>query len=132
MANLQVLKTEIDTDPDGRAYSGMDDAEVALDMNIKRKARNRELMTGAEAYGLTDPTEYTALGDLAKSQWLAFCAIESLDPFGPAAQVVIDLFPGAGTTIGNLQTARVETISRGVEIGFGEVSPGHVTDARAI
>ncbi len=130
--NLTILKNELDTDPDGRSYSGMSAEEAAIDLNTKRVARNRTVMSGSEAYGLTDPIEYTALGDPAKSQWLALCAIESLDPFGPAAQVVVDLFPGAGTTISNLQTARVETISRGVEIGIGEVTSQHVIDARAI
>ena len=89
-------------------------------------------MEGSEAYGLTDPTEYTALSDAAKSQWLSLCAISPIDPFGPAAQVVIDLFPGAGVTIGNLNTARVETISRAIELDIGEVTSQHVIDARAI
>ena len=132
MADLQKLRNELDTDPDGRGYSSMSDEAAAVDLNIERKAKNRRSMSGAEAYGLTDPTEYTALSDAAKSQWLSLCSIISVDPFGPAAQAVIDLFPLAGTTISNLQAARVETISRAVELGIGKVTSQHVIDARAI
>ncbi len=132
MADLQILKDELDDDPDGRGYSGMTATDAAIDLRIKRKVRNKKLMTGVEAYDLTDPTEYSALSDIAKDRWLALCAIDELDPFGPAAQVVIDIFPPAGTTIGNLQNARVETVSQGVFIGFGNVATGDVEQARAL
>lgn len=130
--NLQVLKNELDTDPLGRGYSGMSDSEASEDLNTKYRSQNKERISGAEAYNLTDPTEYTALSDNAKSQWLTLCAIESVDPFGPAASAVSDLFPPGGDTITALQSFRVESISRATELGLGFVSQGSVEKARAL
>ena len=36
MARLQTIREELDTDPDGRGYAGMDDKVAANDMNIAR------------------------------------------------------------------------------------------------
>lgn len=130
--NLQVLKTELDGDPLVRGYSGMTDQEAADDLNTVYRQRNRAQVSGANAYDLTDSTEYDALTDAKKSQWLSLCAIESVDPFGPAVGAVIDIFGGASTTVSNLQSYRVESISRAIELGLGEVTPQHVKDARAI
>ena len=96
MAKLQILKNELDVDELGRGYPSMSHEEVAIDLSQEIRPRNRTSMAGAEAYGLTDSAEYTALSDAAKSQWLSLCSITSVDPFGPAAQAVIDLFPPAG------------------------------------
>ena len=132
MADLQILKTELDTDPDGRGYSGMSHEEAAADLNIERVSRNRTSMPGAEAYDLTDSGEYTALSDAAKSQWLSLCAIGSVDPFGPAAQAVVDIFGNPSATTSNLQAARVETVSQGVNIEFGYTEAGDVQQARLL
>lgn len=134
MPDYVKLKTEIDTDPEGYGYAIMSDEEVAFTLNIKDRPRNRETMSGAEAYGRTDSAEYDLLADEKKSQWLALCAIETVDPFGPAEGAVVDIFGNGSTTIGNLQAARVELISRGVEIGsgFSTVTSQHVIDVRAM
>ena len=130
--DLQILKTELDSDSLGRGYSGMTNRQAADDMNLEYRTANRTTMSGSEAYDQTDPVEYTSLTDVGKNQWLSLCAISSVDPFGPAAQIVVDLFPPGGDTITNLQTARVTSISRGTEIGYGNVREGNIEQARLL
>jgi hypothetical protein len=133
------LKNEIDIDPLTRGYSGLTDQQVADDMNSVYRTRNRDSMTGDEIFQATDPTEYNALdtgsGNTADNQghWLAFCGRDSIDPFATAnVQLVTSIFGGASTTVSNLQTARLENVSRAVELGLGTIKAGHVQDARAI
>lgn len=132
--DLQALNAELVDDPESRGYSTMSDQEAADDLNLPRKSRDKVLITGAEAYNLTDSTEYANLtgGDAARSEWLALCAIEWVDPFGPAASRVAGIFPPGGATIAALQAFRVESVSRAVELELGFVTAQHVRDARAI
>ena len=130
--DLQILKTELDSDSLGRGYSGLSDLEVADDLNTQYRNRNKEVITGSEAFEQTDDTEYVALTDTKKSQWLSLCGIENHNPFGAAVDAVIDIFGGGSSTVSNLQAFRVETVSRATELGLGSVTVQHVTDARAI
>lgn len=130
--DIQVLRSELDTDPLTRGYAGMTDAEVATDLNTEYRTRNKDTITGSEAWSLTDSTEYNALTDAQKSQWLSLCAIDQHDPFGVSADTAIDIFTGGSDTIVALNAYRVESISRGIELGIGNVVEQHVIDARAL
>lgn len=130
--NLQTLRTELDNDPEARGYSGMTDAQAAADLNTEYRSRNKDAITGSEAWALTDSTEYNALTDAQKSQWLSLCAIDQHDPFGVSASTAVDIFGGGSDTIVALNAYRVESISRAVELGLGTVVEQHVKDARAL
>ena len=120
------LKEEL-TDP---RYLGMTDEEAAVDLNTLRIFRNRTSMTGLEVAYEIDEAEYAALTNSQKSQVLTLTLSESLDPFGLAAHVIKDIFP-ASTTLTNLAAARIEQISRAVELGIrSPIHRNHIHAAR--
>ncbi len=132
------LKDELAGDPLVRGYSGMTDEEAAADLNTSYRTRNRTSMSGDEIFQATDPGEFNALltgsGNTADDQghWLAFCGRDTVDPFATAnVQLVISIFGGGSTSVSNLNAARVESITRGEELGLGLVKIGHVNVARS-
>jgi hypothetical protein len=127
---LLVLSNEIKNDPEGRGYSGMaDDQARADDLNLKRKDSNRVSMSGSEVFTHIDDVEYAALLDPEKSQILALCAIDHLDPFGTGADVIVDIFGGGSATASALNAARVIQISRAQELGIGFILPSDIDRA---
>lgn len=125
----RILEDEISGDPLGRGYSGMDDVALLTSLNTADRSRNRTSMTGREVKVSVNVTEYNLLSDAKKQQFIELTASNDLgdldsglDLFGTDRDILIDIFGGGSTTVSNLATARVETISRGVEIGFGEVT----------
>ena len=131
------LAHELSVDELGRGYSGMTDQQAADDLNTSYRTRNRTSMSGDEIAQAADPTEYDALnngqGNSADDQghWLILCARGSVDPFATAnVQLVVSIFGVGSTSVSNLNTARVESITRGDELGFGLVKVGHVQVAR--
>lgn len=127
----QILVDELTNDPLTRGYSGMTNAQVVSSLNTVDRSRNKTSLSGDEIFQATDPTQYGALTDTQKSQWLAFCGRDSLDPFATAnVTVVTEIFGGGSTTVTNLNSLRTESVSRGEEIGFGKVREGDVQDAR--
>jgi hypothetical protein len=102
----RTLETEVQTDPLGRGYSGMTDAQVVTDLNTVYRTRNTPNLSGDEVFAATEPTEFNALDDgsgtLAdvKNQWISFCARDNIDAFVTAnEQFVIDIFGGGSTTV---------------------------------
>ena len=124
------LEDELLNDPLIIGYSVLTDQQVADSMNAETRSRNRASMTGREVANEVVNSEYDALTDAQKAQFLALIASEDLDPFGLGANVVKDIFGTGSTTVADLATARVESISRAVELGIPTVKPGHVEDAR--
>ncbi len=135
------LKTELDTDPLGRGYAAMSDQEAADDLNTSYRTRNRTSMTGDEIAQAADPAEFNGLDDGSanntadiQGHWLILCARETIDPFATAnVQLVIAIFGAGSTTVSNLNTARVESITRAEELP-GVRSPAelnHVVAARS-
>ncbi len=135
------LKAELTNDPLTRGYAAMTDQQAVVDLNTVYRTRNRMSMTGDEIAQQADPIEYNALEDGAanntadiKSHWLALCARASVDPFASAnVELVTAIFGAGSTTISNLQTARLESITRAQELP-GVRSPvkvGHVQVARS-
>lgn len=134
-----VLKDELTSDPLGRGYAGMSDEEAAADLNISNRPRGRTSMSGDEIFQATNPGEFVALstgsGNTADDQghWLAFCGRAEIDPFATAnVQFVVAIFGSGSTTVASLNTLRVESITRAVELP-GVIAPvkvGHVAVAR--
>jgi len=118
--DYQKLKSEVLTDPLNRGYSGMSDQEIVDDLNTQYRTQNLTTISSSLLISATNATEYTALTDVKKSQWLSLCAIPNLDPFGPAVNIAINIWGAGSQTISNLQNIRTNNISRAMEL-FGEV-----------
>ncbi len=125
----------------------MTDEQVADVLNTVHPApdtrtRNRTSMTGDEIAQQADPAEFNALDDGSanntadvKGHWLALCGRETIDPFAAAnVQLVVSIFGNPSTTLTNLNAARVESITRAVELGLpllkGRLLIGYITAAR--
>ncbi len=118
----RILEDEIAGDPLGRGYSAMTDAELLTSLNAADRNRNRTSMTGREVKAQMDVTEYNALSDAKKQQMIELVKRDDLDLFGLDKDILIDIFGNPSTTGTALIIARVESISRGVEIGWGVVA----------
>jgi len=125
------LKDEVINDPLGRGYSSMTAAQVVADGKTKYRTRNRAIMARTEIINQVLKSEYNALTDANKDLFWKVINSENINPFGVEADLMTDIFTGGSTTITNLQTARVESISRWDDLGLGDVKVGHVERARA-
>ncbi len=127
--NIDVLKTEITGDPLARGYAGMTDEEVAIDINIVYRTSNKATMSGTEVMNAINKAEFNALPATDKQMVWDILHLGSINPFGLEADLFSDIF-GISTTITTLQTLRKNDISRGVELGIGNVRVGNVEEAR--
>jgi len=126
-----LMKTEILTDPLVRDYAGMTDEQVLADLYALVRQRNRTSMSGREVANEVVNSEYNALTDTKKSQFLSLVGSDDLDPFGLAVTVVKDVYGAGSTTAGNLATARVELVSRLTELDLGSPGLGNIIEARS-
>ncbi len=132
------LRDELLNDPLGRNYSSMSDQQVADDLHLPNRTRNRTSMSGDEIFQQTDPAEYNALPDGGvnnstddKSHWLSFCGKDIIDPFATANVQFVTLIFGSGSiTVSNLNVSRVETITRVQELKLNNIGPGVIEVAR--
>ena len=131
MANLALLKAEIIVDT-FRVYSAMSNEEVADSLNTVDRTINKTSLSGDEVFANIDSrTDWDALTDTQKTQFLAFCGRDSIDPFGSAnVELVKAIFGDASATVVNLQAARLEPVSRATEINIGFVREGDVEYVR--
>jgi len=120
------LKAEIDDDPLARGYSGMTDQQVADSLNTADRVVVREEIVGNELFSYTDETEYLALSDALKSQWLSLCSIDIIRK--NAVPIIKSIFNSGSATWGNI--VKTETLSRAEELGLGLVSVADVTFVR--
>lgn len=129
---LEVLVAEIQNDPLTRDYASMTDQEVADSLNTVNRDRNRASMTGDEVFQqIANQAAWDGLTDAQRQLFMAFCGRSEIDPFAAAnVNFITSIFGGGSATVTNLAAARVEQISRGVEIGFGVVNVRDVTRAR--
>lgn len=100
----------------------MTDTQLLNSLNTADRNRDRTSMTGREVKAQVNVTEYKALSDAKKQQMIELIKRDDLDLFGLDKDILVDIF-GAGSTTGeNLFGARVESISRATEIGWGVVT----------
>ena len=131
--NYQLLRDEIDTDPLARGYSGMDSQQIADDINIIYRERNRERMSPTEVFNTIVIADWTALtADEQRNIWDILHMGGDLDPFGNEAIMFTSTFGAGSDTIIALADARIEDISRGTEIGVGPIRESDVNKALAI
>ena len=118
----RILENEITDDPLGRGYAGMNDADLLISLNTVNRNRNRAEVTVREVKAAINVAEYNTRTDAQKQQMIELLKRDDLDLFGLDRDILIDIFGGGSTTVSNLLTARVESISRGVEITWGVVT----------
>jgi hypothetical protein len=122
------LKELIDSEP---ANAARTDEEVLAWLN-ESVSVNKTSLSGDEMFNAADTGEQNALTDSQKSQWLALCGRDSIDPFGAAnVALVVQLFGGGSATVTALQALRVNSVLRYRDAGFSQVIPADVTRARA-
>lgn len=131
---MGILADELTGDPLERGYAAMSDAEAAADLNMKYRTRNRGAMSASEVLNAVDQTEYAdpAFTAEKKAAFWGLLGIGELNPFGVEAQIMVQLFGGTSGTISALQQIRVESVTRGVELGLGHVKVGHVQEVRGV
>lgn len=129
---IAVILDEITNDPLALGYAGKSDREVADLLNTGGKAtRIKAEMSGDDVFQQTDPAEFSSLADTKKQLWLAFCARDFLSPSNSANVAFVKfIFGDLSVSQGNFITARLESISRGENLGLGFVGEGDVWDAR--
>jgi len=131
--DLVALKAELLS---GHPVTGAYDADNAIaadQLNAVNRSRNLSSLDGDQIFAATDATEFGGLTDVKKQLWLAFCGRQTIDPFGTANVAFVNWIFGTGaTTVSALASLRTEGISRATELGFGNVRPGTVEQARAI
>ena len=127
------LKTELDTDPLARGYSEMSDQEVVDSLIAVNRSRNRESLTGSEMLNAINAGEWgTRTAEQKQTVW-DIVHVGTINPWGVEATMLTAAFAGSGgATLAALGAARVESVSRAVEIGVGQtIKPGHVQIVRA-
>lgn len=99
----------------------MTDTQLLTSLNTADIPRDRTSMTGREVKGAVVKADYIALTDAKKEQLIQLIKRDDLDLFGLDKDILVDIF-GAGETADALLAARVESISRATEIGWGTVT----------
>ncbi len=117
---MRILEDEIANDPLTRGYVSMTDQQLLDSLNAENIPRDRVSMTGLQVKASINPGEYKLLTPPKKQQMIEWLKRDDLDPFGFDRDVLVDIF-GTSTTVASLDAARVETISRGVELRLGVV-----------
>jgi hypothetical protein len=130
--NLLVLKDEINTDPLTRGYAGMSDLEIAVDLKVNYRQRNRDSMTGSEVLNAIVKSEYAALTDAEKDGVWQLIHLGELNPFGFETDLMVDIFGEVSATITALQAARKEATSREAELGLPRIYARDVAKAKAL
>lgn len=134
LANLILLRDELLAGhPVTGAYDA-DDFVAAQEVSALNVSRFREFVFGGDILKVTDDTEFSALTDTGKTQWLALCGVVDIDVgSGAAKSLEADLFGAGTTTRTSLATLRSETVSQAAAIGIGSiVGQGDVEDARGL
>ena len=147
MANIAILKSEIDGDPLGRGYSGMDDAAVAVDINTDYRTK-KEPISSAEllAWSASDSrlqniknaAENGATDDLKSLAQAAYLIVTrdgtTLDLNLADRVAMLDSLVAAGVLTADDRTSldalATVSISRAEELAIGKVRAGDVIQAR--
>jgi len=131
--NIAILESELLTDPLGVGYAGLDDAAAAAALNALTRQRDVTSLAHTIVYNAIDQSDWSGLTNAGRQEvWdILHLGGDGLNPWGREADRFIALFGGGSATITTLAALRVESISRGDELGIGRVKPGHVAEARA-
>lgn len=127
---MNYIKLKAELDNNVPLYGGLNDQQVANELNTLDKIQNRLSMARQEIMESIDSTELNALtgDDLVR---IFGVLSDSINPFGIAQQIFVSAFGGGSATITALAAARIETVTRASQIGLINVQQNDVTIARA-
>jgi len=128
--NLKILYDELINDPLVRGYTGMTNEQAATSLNTANRSIHKISMSGSEVLQNVLNTEYNSLTVDKRNDFWGLLGIGTLDPWGKEADVMVNVFGAGSATIIALNGARSIIVSRGVELGLGNVQPGDVQCAR--
>jgi len=131
--DMLLLKAEITSDPLGRGYAGMTDAQVAASLNTKNRTRERATLEGSEIYEATIASEFTALTNALQAEvWNMIHMGTVYVSTGKRARArFITIFGAGSATIAALAALVNESISRATELGWDEIKVGWIIMAKA-
>lgn len=125
------IKARIDAEPG--VFGPLSDQEVADYMNNTLVNPVSATISGGQIWNATVFSEFNSLTNANKQEWLAFCGIESVNPFGPAVEFVMDKFDNTTQTFSNLVALRNSLrVTYAVRHGIGKVRVDYVNKARAL
>lgn len=133
--DIAVLATELTTDPLGRGYAGMSDAQAAASLNTaNRDGPDRDVIPSYELINATVPAEWAALSAAEKQRYQTITGAGMVDISNTNVRSSLAAMFTAGTTTRtNMLALRAgPQISRATELGLGVVGDGHVASARAL
>ena len=147
VANIAILKSEIDSDPLGRGYSGMDDTAVAVDINTAYRTKKEPISSAellawsasdARLQNIKDAAENGATDDLKSLAQAAYLIVTrdgtTLDLNLADRVAMLDSLVAAGVLTAadrtSLDSLATVSISRAEELSVGRVRAGDVIQAR--
>ena len=149
MANIAILKSEIDSDPLGRGYSGMDDTAVAVDVNTAYRTKKEPISSAellawsasdARLQNIKNAAENGATDDLKSLAQAAYLIVTrdgtTLDLNLADRVAMLDSLVAAGVLTDadrtSLDALATVSISRAEELALGLVRAGTVQQARSM
>lgn len=120
MADYQILRAELLTDPLARGYAGMTD-QVAADSLNSADRNSWRVVSSAEVFEALDPSEFRGLTNSNEARVDRILGLGDgikTDSTSQARAELVDVFGGGSITISNLQGIARDLVSRAREIGF--------------
>lgn len=116
-----ILQNELTNDPLSRGYASLNNSDVVVSLKTVNRSRIRARMEASEIFQAISIAEFTALTDVQQRNIMAMLGFGSLNPQGREADLFVAYFGAGSATITALATARMEAISRAVELGIPNV-----------
>jgi hypothetical protein len=144
------IKAELTTDPLGRGYASMSDAQAVASLNAVDRAVPNTSVRAKDVWARIDSAELATLLALTSNAGIAqktaiqlILGLGDIDPSNASTQqAFVAAFGAASKTVKNLTGAsggdfsgkdlRVTPVSRAEELGLGQIVIGDVQNARAL
>jgi hypothetical protein len=131
--DYQILQAELTSDPVPLGYAGLNDTQAAAKLNATNTGRTaaRRAVTKNELLSAIVPSEWPSTA-LPQNQLLCIFSCDTVDASNTNVRALFGaIFPAGSATRTNLLAIGTVAISRGVELGIGQVTPVDVGRARA-
>lgn len=130
----QLVQLRAFLDANAGTYGALDDQTAAETMNALTETRVKSSLSGSDVFSATVASEFDALTDAQRSEWLSLCSIENLNPADntPARDTTVRIFGGGSATVTALQALRTESVSPAQFEGLPKVRADYVRIARSL
>ncbi len=129
--DIAALAAEIASGHPGTGAYDADDATAAGQLNAVNRTMNKATMTGSEVFNSVDAGQWSGLTDADKQIVWDIVHLGTINPFGVEQTIMVSVFGATSATITALAAARVNNVSRAMELGLGYVRAGNVGEARS-